>query len=359
VNRAVACSIGASVLLSAAPLAAEGQRTARLEYTRGEGATHCPDEATLRGAVAARLGYDPFRSEAPRTITATIAQRGRVLRADVTLTDAKGKVAGARQLSSKQNDCSELVATMTLAISLAIDPQSQLRLPRADSPPPSPASSSSAPPTPAPSPPTPEPARELPPSPARPPSAPPRALTTATPPASPPADVAPADSPPRLEVHGGLGSFVSIGALPNISLGISAEIGVRSGFLSIAIEGRADLPASAEAAGGGGVRAWLLLMTLAPCYHNGPLLLCALASAGSLQGSGDEIPEPREDTTVFASTGARLGVDLLRVGPFSARVHGDLAVTLTPTSLRLYERDVWRTPPLHVAAGLAGLVRFL
>ena len=356
-NRAVACSIGASLLLSAAPLSAEGERTARLEYTRGAGATHCPDEATLRGAVAAMLGYDPFRSEAPRTITATIAQRGRVLRADVTLTDAKGKVAGARQLSSRQNDCSELVATMTLAISLAIDPQSQLRAPKAESPPPpSPAPAPSH----APSPPLNEPAREPPPPPAAGRAARPPALPAATPPAgATPKQKHKQNLQPRLEVHGGFGGFVSIGAVPTIGLGISAEIGVRRGSLSAAVEGRADLPASAEATGGGVVRAWLLLATLAPCYHVDPLLLCPLVSVGAFYGSGSEVPEPREDTTVFAAAGARLGVDLLRAGPFSARLHGDLAATLTPTSLRLYDRDVWRTPPLHVAAGLAGLVRFL
>jgi hypothetical protein len=369
VNRAFALCVGACALLSALPARAQAQRTARLEYTRGAGALHCPDEAALRGAVAARLGYDPFRADAPRTITAAIARAGRALRADVKLSDASGKVTGTRQLSSKQNDCSELLGAVTLAISLTIDPQSQLRIPAIEPQPP--VSPPSTEPSPAPSTaPKTAPAPES--SSASLPVGPPATSSvnerreTTRPPPGPPPDVSAATradaqraAPPRpFQTYVGLGGVAAAGTSPGVTLGLSTQLGLRRGAISAAIEGRADLQTSEEAPGGGVVRASLLLATIAPCYHADPILACALLSLGVLRGSGAEVEGPREDATLFSAAGARLAVEILKLGPFSARVHGDLAFTLTPTRLRLGDQDVWSTPPVGGALGITGLVRF-
>jgi hypothetical protein len=372
VNRAVAWCIGACALLYALSARAQAPRTARLEYTRGAGALHCPDEAALRGAVASRLGYDPFRADAPRTITAAIARAGAALRAVVKLSDASGKVTGTRQLSSEQNDCSELLGAVTLAISLAIDPQSQLRAPAIEPQPPVPTPPADPSPfseqksSPAPEPlslpsaagsPAPSEARSTRSANERntkPPPEPPRDLLSA-----PRAPAQPAAPPRRFQAYAGLGGVAAAGTTPGITLGLSAQLGLRRGVISTGIEGRADLPTSEEAPGGGVVRASLLLATIAPCYHADPILACALLSLGVLRGSGAAIERPREDATLFGAAGARLAVEILSVGPFSARLHGDLAVTLTPTHLRLNDQDVWRTAPVGCALGIAGLVRFL
>lgn len=47
----------AAAMVFVAP-SAEASPSARLVYVRGAGAEACPDEATLRGAVKQRLGYD-------------------------------------------------------------------------------------------------------------------------------------------------------------------------------------------------------------------------------------------------------------------------------------------------------------
>ena len=47
-----------------------GFPSSRFVYARGEGAELCPDEAQVRLAVAARLGYDPFFPSAEKTIVA-------------------------------------------------------------------------------------------------------------------------------------------------------------------------------------------------------------------------------------------------------------------------------------------------
>ncbi|HLM76360.1 MAG TPA: hypothetical protein VK459_26825, partial [Polyangiaceae bacterium] len=234
-------------------------REARLEYSRGPGAEHCPDEETLRSAVSTRLGYDPFRADAPRTITAAIARAGRSLNAVVKLLDASGNVTGKRDLTSTQNDCSELVGAMTLAISIAIDPQSELRGP-----------ASPAPPVPT----APEPPAEPPPAeppPAEPPTPP--SPRRRTPPVDPgpgektganDGEGAPPPEPPRLQAHAGLSGFMTLGTSPGVSAGLAVVVGLRSGAASIGLEGRADLPTSREAVGGGLVTASLVLGTLTP-----------------------------------------------------------------------------------------------
>ena len=66
-----------AVLLGVSFGAAADRPTARLTYTRKAGSTICPDEPLMRQLVAARLGYDPFRDDADRTVVVTISTRGR------------------------------------------------------------------------------------------------------------------------------------------------------------------------------------------------------------------------------------------------------------------------------------------
>jgi len=95
---------------------------ARFTYARGQGAESCPDETTLRAAVVARLGYDPFVLSAERTIIAMVAREHRTLRANVQIVDETGLVKGVRRLEAGFDQCRELAAAMALAISIAVDP---------------------------------------------------------------------------------------------------------------------------------------------------------------------------------------------------------------------------------------------
>src|SRR5689334_9833347 len=96
--------------------------TSRLTYARGNGAESCPEEPTVRQAVAARLGYDPFFAAADKTIVARITRNRDELRATVELVDDHGIVRGVREFKARAGQCAELVATVALAISIAIDP---------------------------------------------------------------------------------------------------------------------------------------------------------------------------------------------------------------------------------------------
>src|SRR5262249_42045560 len=103
--------------------AANARPSAHVIYVRGDGAEGCPNEETLRSAVAARLGYDAFREADARTIRAAIAREKRgpypVLLERI---GPDSVAAGQRELTSASADCDEVFLAMTLAIAIAIDP---------------------------------------------------------------------------------------------------------------------------------------------------------------------------------------------------------------------------------------------
>ncbi|HVH41670.1 MAG TPA: hypothetical protein VM925_04985, partial [Labilithrix sp.] len=96
--------------------------SAKLVFARGAETSACPDEAGFRSAVAARVGYDPFFPYAKRTVVTRIdAAAGGRFRARMEVLDESGALLGEKVFVSSQGDCEELVRTLALAVSLAID----------------------------------------------------------------------------------------------------------------------------------------------------------------------------------------------------------------------------------------------
>ena len=62
--------------------------TSSLTYERQRGAEQCPEEAELRDAVSARLGYVPFRDDAPQHVRTVIRRDRGGLVATVDVFDA-------------------------------------------------------------------------------------------------------------------------------------------------------------------------------------------------------------------------------------------------------------------------------
>jgi hypothetical protein len=315
----------------AAPTASP-TRSARLVYVRGRGASLCPGEPAVRDAVTRRLRYDPFQPDATRTVTATVDARGGKLHADVELGDEQGEVAGSRHLEAGLADCDELVAAMALAIAIAIDPQSQLRPPVPAPPPPSPPVDASSPVATAP----------------RPIAAPPRAPVVELIPPPLPALLGepvalPAGDP--LRFRAGLALLGAAGSTPRPTLGLALMGGVRRQWFSAAIEARADLPRSTDAATGGAVSGQLLELTFAPCFHRSWVLACALGSLGALRGVGSGVPEPRTDMTAFGAVGLRLGGEVPVGRVLALTASGDLAAMLPRAALDLRGSAVWTTSP--------------
>jgi hypothetical protein len=318
--RILTPAVLALVLLAARSALAD--QTARLVYARGLGAEACPDEGALRTAVAARLGYDPFRPVAALTVIASVSRVGSVYSGDVRLLGERGDEVGLRSIGQGSERCDEIVATVALSISVAIDPLLLVRPPSAPPPPPPAASLASD--------------------------------------APPPGPVAPAESPPvppvraapARPVHPFVG-FALVGSVlsaPAAAIGAALSAGGRVGMFSLAAEARADLPSPT---GTSKLSSFLVLGTVAPCVHASVVFGCAFASAGVLTAAANGITNPQTARAVYGALGPRAGVEL-PIGPHVAlRASLDLGVPLVRYPLEVNHDPATKYSPSAVWLAMA------
>lgn len=328
-TNAMASAVFAGVALVTSVAQAEAPRPEPvvLRYERGPETDGCPDENELGRAVSARLGYEPFASDAPRAIVVRITRRPRELAGRIELRDARGAVTGTRELVSPSRDCRELVASLSVAIAIGIDPVRGLSGPDAASEAPSPA--------------RPEPAPE----PERAPQPGPSAEATSPEPS-------PSPSPStRLELRGAAGAHVAIGVGPSPALGLTLSAGGRIGRAALALEGRADLPASASVDTGGRVSTSLLFASVVPCVHVGLFAACALGALGSFRAEGEAIMQPLHASKLWGGAGGRLAAELPLGRSAALRGHVDVLAALSPITLQMDGREVWTSPPVSGAFG--------
>jgi hypothetical protein len=357
--------------------------TSRLVYARGEGAESCPGEATARHAVVSRLGYDPFSLVADKTIVAEIVRDHDNVRGRMELVDEQGLIQGAREFRTSLRQCDDLVATMALAISIAIDPASEsapadsprgsgstasapkavpsktvasqgtASEPASVSPAPSPAATEAQPPESTPSDPLIQAAADATPQP--PPSTP--ANPGEAEPSHPPdkdhgsgqsTDVKAAGA---IEFRAGAAVTTSFGAEPDAAMGLAASLGIRWNDFSLTVEGRGDWPASSQVPGGGAMRASLRAGSLLPCFHRGIWFVCGVAVIGSLHGSGQGLIVSHEDDAFYAAAGARVGAEVPLWGSLSFRPQLDGLANFSRIELRVDESEVWRATPLTMLVG--------
>ena len=311
---------------------ASASPTSRLVYVRAPGAESCPDEPAMRRAVATRLGYDPFRPFANTTLTAEVRREKNVFRGRVRLVDEAGVERGARDLESRADDCSDLTTAMALSMSIAIDPLSMMRPQPSGDPPPEAA-------------PDPAPVDPAPPSPA--------------PPAPPPADVPPPPIAPRKDAPDparfalGVGGHLAFGVAPAPALGfrISGELATQR--LSIGLEGRFDLAASAESSEGGRARTSLAGAALVPCLRVPLAWVCAVALVSRVEAEAVGVSAPRGDAFLFLGGGGRLVTAIPLPQDFSLRIGGDVLAHPVPFELTLNGQRVYRSSAVSAIAGLA------
>lgn len=326
----VAMHVPSAVHAQAVPAA---HPEATLRYTRGPGAERCPDDETLRTAVAARLGYDPFRAEAPIGIEVAITRAGHGLRAAVRRDDPSFPRSPARVLTSPSADCGDLAEAVALTIGIAIDPIRAAGVPtavhgRAPEPAALPA------PVVAPAPPPVQRAPTLAPRATR--VAPAASVTTRR--IAPRAGTTVAF---RVAVLGG----VAFAAAPAVAPTAAVSLGLRAGAFTGDLEARADLPTSMEVAPDTSVTTSLLLLHLVPCVHFRFAVGCAVAGAGALRGAVRTPDDAQSLVTPFVVAGARLGVEIPIYGPITLRGEGEVLATVTRVELRVNGRLAWSTPP--------------
>jgi hypothetical protein len=321
----------AGVALALGAPRAPATPTARLVYSRAPGAESCPDEDTLRRAVASRVGYDPFFAWADKTIVASMAPaKPAGFSASVALVDSHGTERGTRALRTSDG-CDDLVGATALAIAIAIDPSILLPSPTAAAPPP----------------------------PAEPP--PPPAPASAVPEPRPPRQVAPpadSPSPARLSFEASAGGVATLGVAPLPVAGAALGVAVRARRLSVAIEGRIDAPSSTPATGGGRVSSWMAVAALVPCGHAGPLFACGLGQAGLMQASSEGVTEPRSTSLGWLAAGGRFGVEVPLEPLTMLRVRSDLVVDLAPPTFELNGVTAWVAPRVAASFGADVVAHF-
>lgn len=306
--------VGSAILLAVSVGAAP---TARLSYEVRPGVEGCPDEAWVRGAVAARLGRDPFDASAATAVRARIDRgEGPALEAQVEVERADG-TTGRRRLDSPTGDCLELASAVELAITLAIEP---LWLTKKPAPPPEP-------PKPAPSPPP---------------------VAAPEPPKAPP--------PTPMEVRGRLGLLGTAGGVPGFTGGLTLGGVVAWPRVSVALEGRVHLPTGVDF-GFGRAGTFSALGSVVPCLRAGWFSGCGVVSVGAFQVESSAA-EVRRATTVMAQAGARVTADVHLTRRLALVPWLEGAVILTRTSIVSGTSTLWVTWPVAVSGGLFIEVNF-
>lgn len=342
---AVACALVVPLALVATSRDAYASPTSRLVYVRGAGAESCPDEPEMRRAVAARLGYDPFRPLASTTLTAEVKRERGVFRGRVRLVDDAGVERGARELESRADDCTDLTTAMALSMSIAIDPLSMMRTQKAEREPPASEAPADAPAL----------APVAPPAPPPVPAAPVTPAPTPAPAADAPsksAAPAPASSePPRFAL--GAGGHVAFGVAPAPALGVRASAELVAKRWSVGLEGRFDLAASAGASEGGRSRTSLAGAAAVPCLRVPIVWACAVLLVSRVEAGAVDVSAPRSDAFVFLGAGGRLVIALELPQDLALRIGGDVLAHPVPFELTLNGRSVYRSSTVSGLAGIA------
>jgi len=309
--------------------------SARLVYARSADASACPDETALRGAVAARFGYDPFFAWAKRTVVVEVWRHGEQFASRVQILDEQGLARGVRELTTDGPSCSELFDATALAISIALDASSKANAPAVDAPTPAPVEPPSGAPTPLP---TPEP------------------LVSNT--TRDEVRSSRAVGTPSASWFAGIDVLGSTETAPSVSAGMAAYGELRVHNLSAALEVRVDAPASTTAADDGSrATSWLYAAQLVPCFHLRPMSFCALGSVGQFVVSGAGISSPTSGTVPFAAAGARVGAEWPLSEALLLRAHFDGLVDLDRPTYEVDGVNRWTATLLAASFGVGVAAR--
>jgi hypothetical protein len=337
----IAATLAAGVLSTGRVDAAPGDAT-RLEYARSARASVCPDRSTLQAQVSQRLGYDPFFHAARQTISVEIVDVDDEFHAQMRLMDENGIIIGSRELREKAEHCDELVASLALAISIALDPSAALGeettavAPQAESaptetvePPPEPERESAA--------------QEHPPKESR------RRVESSR---------AASGDRNRVQLAARAAFFADFGNAPALAFGFRVGSDLQRDSFRFGAEFSKQFPSSKELGAGGRASASLLAGTLSPCLATDTLAGCGLLSFGSLRTRGESVDFPASQSTFYASVGARFEYTPLLLGKLQLLTVFDAMKPLTPVELHLAGAEVWRTPFLTFQASVGLRFRF-
>lgn len=289
--------------------AVQAAELSQLEYHPPSGA-ECPERGQLVDAIAARLGYDPFRGEAPRRLEIAIEAQADGYRARIDLKDAQGTELGRRELEPLPR-CADLLEPLALAIALALDP---LQL--------------------------------GPPAPIRP-----------DPPPSPEAVELPTQDLGQFYLSAA--PLLAVAALPTVGPGGRVELGMEGELWGVGLEGRFLAPSS-QAIEGGEITAFIMAAALSGCAHLGAAAGCLVGSFGALRASSDRLLDERKASSAYGTLGlrGRYGVEV--APPLSLGLTAEVATTLTRIELvdSRTGAEFWTTPLVQGIFGIEARLSF-
>lgn len=324
------------VCCALAPASASAQPSPRVSvvYTP---APRCPDAALFRAMVASRLGYDgDSPSSAGRAVLSVQRARGGFWRGRLEVTTAAGEALPPRERSHR--DCRALVdgLLLTLAIQQAQDPPRDApALERVQN-----TTTRSTVLVEA------TPARD-----------PPRSITAAV-----DDETAIGPRPPALPVlppGRGLSFRVqvelhaSLGATPDFSGGGTLGVGLRWRALSVAVEGRMDVPTYLAIGEGFGFDVGVVLGGLALCGHPGRWVVCGLGLAGVQRVTSVGLPSDQVAVLPWYAVGARFGYELPLARRLLLRAQAEVTALPSATQVTFDGQTQWSSPPVAALLGLA------
>jgi len=327
-----------AVLLTISELAEAEPARVTLTYERKDtAATSCPDEATFRTLVLARLGYDPFDKAASSALRVELRPLARDIVGRFVLADAAGKKQAERTL--RDADCFEVASTLALAAAIAVDPEAVRAggAPPPRDPPPGPVDKPGPPPPDRPTPPRPVPHQE------------PRSLWS---PSAPGALITAAFVMP-------------VGLTPAPRGGIRAGVGVEGQVWSVAAEGVFYFPSS-HTEPFGTVSSFIAHGSVVPCAHLPvhaivSIDLCTVGSVGAMFSDASEVSRADAQTHLFATVGPRGGVTVEPTRWLGIAAALDAPVNLARAQLYIEDRgtprEAWAASRVGFVGGLGLVMR--
>jgi hypothetical protein len=319
-----------AVVATCKSVTAAERASVTLTYLRKDAAaTSCPDEATFRGLVAARLGYDPFATGGSLALTVEFRPRGSEMIGRLSLSGEQNESRGERTLRSDDNECFELATSVALATAFAVDPEA-VRAPRQPS---------VAPPVPPPMPP----------------------LKAAVAPETPVVRGGRSELGLRLDA----GGTIPVGIVPGVHGGLRVGVALDAGIWSIGVESAAVFPGS-ETSPFGTVSAYVLHGSLVPCVHHQlvqrfVLDSCIVGSLGAMFSDASQVTRSRPVTDLFAAVGPRAGFTAMPWASVGFAAAIDVLVSLSRVHLAIDDmgqsHQVWASSTVGVVGGFSMVLR--
>jgi hypothetical protein len=337
-------------------LAAEPELQVVLQYGVDASVRGCWDEAEFRRSVAHRIGYDPFRDDAPLDVRVRVGGAANAVDGHVEWRKANGMLMGERRFVAKDGNCAKLLTEMSFAVGLQIDllrPKTPAG-PVASGPA---AGGAEARPTPGGGAASPSPeqtatvkgpdANEKPSPTAR------EKPSVATEPAHETQARAPSWS-----LWLGGGPSLAWRLSPSITADGRLFVGIRRGYLSLELGAEATYPSSERRWDGSGFRQHLVGGTLALCGHHAWFSACGLGRGSAVLVTGVGVDDPRSPAGFLVQAGGRLAASFPLHGAWWWGGHIDAVALLTPSRVVLNDARVWDMPRLGVLAGMDLMARF-